>query len=79
MSNPNIDYELPLESEVEIAVYNLKGQRVRTLLHAQQNPGRYTVSWDGKSTSGLNVSSGVYLVRMQAGNFVSVRKVLLTK
>ena len=75
----NIDYELPLESEVKIAIYNLRGQRVRTLLDAQQNPGRYTVSWDGKSDNGLSVASGVYLVRMQAGKFVSVRKVLLTK
>ena len=75
----NIDYELPLESEVKVAIYNLRGQRVRTLLDAQQYPGRYAVSWDGKSDNGLSVATGIYLVRMQAGKFVSVRKMLLAK
>ena len=75
----NIDYELPAESAVKIAIYNLRGQRVRVLLDAQQNPGRYTVSWDGKLDNRLTAASGVYLIRMRAGNFVSVRKVLLTK
>jgi len=44
-----------------------------------KNPGRYTISWDGKSDNGLSVATGVYLVRMQAGKFATVRKVLLTK
>jgi len=75
----SIDYELPLESEVKIAVFNLLGQQIRSLFNGKQNPGRYTISWDGKSDNGLSVATGVYLVRMQAGKFVSVRKVLLTK
>ena len=75
----NIDYELPLGSEVKIAVFNLLGQQIRNLFNGKQNAGRYTVSWDGKSGNGLSVATGVYLVRMQAGKFVSVRKVLLTK
>ena len=75
----HIDYELPLETEVRIAVFNLLGQQIRSLFNGKQNPGRYTLSWDGRSEGGLTVSSGVYLVRMRAGKFVSVRKVVLAK
>ena len=74
-----IDYELPSASDVTIAVYNLRGQQVRHLFSGKQSAGRYTVSWDGKSGSGLSVASGVYLIRMKASKFVSVRKILLAR
>lgn len=75
----HIDYELPLESKVKVAVYNLKGEQVRILFSGEKNAGRYSVSWDGKSKNGLSVASGVYLIRIEAEKFVAARKVVFTK
>ena len=75
----HINYELPSETDVKIAVYNLMGQQVRTLFSGKQNAGRYTALWDGKAENGISVASGVYLIRMLSGRFVSVRKVVLAK
>jgi len=74
-----IDYELPVTSYVKISVYNLSGQFVRTLFEGEQSAGRYVVSWDGANANGERAASGVYLVRMEAGRFVNVRKMVLTR
>jgi hypothetical protein len=86
-SETRINYELPAISHLKITVYNLSGQLIRTLFDGEQSAGRYTVAWDGTNASGNRVASGVYLVRMEAGNpstnsgqrFVAVRKMILTK
>jgi flagellar hook assembly protein FlgD len=57
----------------------LSGQIIRTLFNGEQSAGRYTVSWDGANASGDRVVSGLYLVRMEAGKFVAVRKMILAK
>ncbi len=82
-----INYELPSISHLKITLYNLSGQFIRALFDGEQSAGRYTVAWDGSNASGNRVASGVYLVRMEAGNpstssgqrFVAVRKMILTK
>ncbi|MCI0552551.1 MAG: T9SS type A sorting domain-containing protein, partial [Anaerolineae bacterium] len=79
--NPDtrINYELPATSHVKISVYNLNGQLVRTLLNAEQSAGRYFASWDGINGQGDRVASGIYLVRMEAGTFMAVRKMVFAK
>jgi hypothetical protein len=74
-----INYELPSISQVRIAIFNLSGQLIRTLFDGQQSAGRYVVSWDGTTDDGDRVASGVYLVRMEAGKFVAMRKMIVTK
>jgi len=73
-----IKYELPRPSEVSIQIYNLLGQRVRTLIEKRQAPGVYSLTWDGKDDRGIPVSSGVYFLQMQAGRKgqVHFRKVI---
>ena len=60
-------------------VYDLSGQRVRELVDHFHDGGRYTVSWDGLDTEGTPVSSGVYLMRLQALGRVETRKMMLMK
>jgi hypothetical protein len=74
-----IQYALPRASEVSVAIYNVLGQRVRSLVNEHQDPGYKTVWWDGKDDGGNEVSSGVYFYRIEAGDFVQSKKMTLLK
>jgi len=75
----NIKYELPEQAQVKLEIFNLLGQKVRTLVNEIRHAGYYTVTWDSRNDSGQLVSSGVYLYRINAGNFVSVRKMVILR
>ena len=79
--NPStvIEYALPEASHVRIEIYNLAGQRIKTLISSYHNPGRYKVYWDGTDDNGLKVASGVYIYRLVAGNNIVAKKMLLLK
>jgi len=79
--NPStrIGYGLPQDGEVEIAIYNLLGQKVVTLLSEKQSTGYWYATWDGRDDSGHAARSGLYFFAMRAGDFRAVRKVLLVK
>ena len=74
--NPSttINYELPKESFVKLVVYNILGERITTLVNEQNKAGRYEVKFNAK-----NVPSGVYLYRIQAGEFINTKKMLMLK
>ena len=74
--NPSttIRYGLPNRSQVMLAVFNMLGQEVATLVNGNQEEGYHEVTFDGK-----NLSSGVYLYRIQAGSYVETRKLLLMR
>jgi hypothetical protein len=74
-----IQYALPKTSEVKIQIYNILGQKVRNLVDESQKPGYKMIHWDGKDDSGKEVSSGVYFYRIEAGNFVKCKKMILLK
>ncbi len=74
-----IQYALPKASQVKIEIYNILGQRVRILVDEQQTPGYKVIDWDGKDDAGIEVSSGVYFYRIEAGSFVKSRKMMLLK
>ncbi|MDZ4121745.1 MAG: choice-of-anchor J domain-containing protein [Candidatus Cloacimonadaceae bacterium] len=79
--NPSttIRYGLKHTSPVSIEVYNLKGQKVSTLVNETKPAGDHAVTWNGTDMSGRAVSSGVYYYKMQAGKFSSTRKMILMK
>jgi hypothetical protein len=74
-----IDYALPKESLVSLKVYNVAGQLVRTLREGKEKPGYFVAEWDGKDQVGHRVSSGVYLYRMEAGEFRKTRKLVVVR
>ena len=75
-----IKYALPQAADVELTVYNVVGQVVRTLVAEHQNAGRYVVEWDATNDNGHSLSSGMYFYRLQAGgDFHEVKKMLLLK
>lgn len=74
-----IHYALPKKGAVTLTIFNLLGQRVRRLVDKVQEPGFYSVSWDGKNDEGQNVASGVYFYQIKAGKFVSTKKMVLMR
>ena len=74
-----IKYALPQAADVQLTVYNVLGQPVRTLVAEHQNAGRYVVEWDATNDSGHSLSSGMYFYRLEAGGDLEVKKMLLLK
>jgi len=74
-----IEYSVPTRSEVTIEVFNVLGQKVRTLVDEVKSSGSYRIEWDGVDDAGRSVSTGVYLYRFQAGEIVQTKKMLLLK
>ena len=75
----NIRYGLPRLSQVKIEIYNILGQKVRTLVDEQKEAGYYTTIWGGRNDYGAKVGSGIYIYRIQAGDFVRVKRMVLMK
>lgn len=75
-----ISYKLPKESRVRLTIYNILGQRVRELVRGEvQNVGVQRVSWDSRNDAGSTVATGIYIYRLQIGNFNTSRKMILMK
>jgi hypothetical protein len=65
--------------QVKLAVYNLLGKEIRTLVDKQHTAGFYSVFWDGKNNIDSRVPSGLYFCKMQTGSIVEMRKMILTR
>lgn len=74
-----IRYYIPHDSKVELTIFNILGQEVRTLINKQQMKGNYSLVWDGKNNQGMEVSSGVYIYRLTSESFSKSRKLLFLK
>ena len=74
-----ISYDLPQRSRVTLDIYNILGERIKTLVNQSQDAGNKIAMWDGTDNLGRQVSAGVYLYQIQAGEFTQTRKMLLLK
>lgn len=74
-----ISYSLEKAGNVTIKVYNMLGQKIKTLVDNVQEVGKHNVAWDGTDNNGKNVSSGVYLYRMENGSYSKTHKMVLLK
>ena len=72
-------YGLETDSLVKVEIFDLKGQRVRSLVEGHRAPGYHSVEWDARDRQGRSVSSGVYLVKFKAGTVRDSAKVTLTR
>ncbi len=79
--NPStkIEYHLPAKLMVSIIIYDITGRQMRNLVHGIQQTGQYSILWNGLDDAGNPVSAGVYLYKIQAGNFTQCRKMVLMK
>ncbi|RMG66714.1 MAG: T9SS C-terminal target domain-containing protein, partial [Calditrichaeota bacterium] len=74
-----IVYDIPEATDVQLVIFNALGQRVRLLVHARQQAGRYRVQWDGRDEQGRSVASGIYIYQLHTPDFSRVRRMVLLK
>ena len=74
-----IKYELPESKPMTLEIYNITGHRVRRLVNSQMSAGYHSVVWDGRDDAGDQVAGGIYLYRIQAGEFQQTRRMSMLK
>ena len=79
--NPStsIEYKIPETSSVRIDIYNINGQKIRTLVDELQGSGNHLVVWDSKNEYGQTVSSGTYFYQLEVNDYVKTKKMILLK
>jgi len=74
-----ISFCIKEKTPVELVIYNILGQKVRTLVNQPLEPGEHSVVWNGTDNKGRSVASGIYFYRMKAGNYSETKKMVLKK
>ena len=74
-----IRFDLQRRGSVSLAVYDIRGTLVRTLVDDERGAGIHEATWDGRDARGRSVASGIYFYRLEAGDFVRTRKMVLVK
>ena len=84
--NPStsVEYRIPADGRVKLEIFNLIGQQVRVLVDKDQRAGSYTAEWDGRSSRGFGLTSGIYFVRLTVNSagkqaFTSTKKMILMR
>jgi hypothetical protein len=72
-------FELSTSARVNLVIYNIRGEKVKTLLDARKPAGTYMVEWDATNQSGMLVSSGIYLYQLRTKNFCETKRLLYLK
>lgn len=74
-----ISYNTAKSQKVSIDVYNVLGQKVRSLISDHKNAGTYHIDWNGKDRSGRPCSAGIYYIKMSAGEYQSTHKIVIIR
>jgi len=74
-----IHYRLASKTDINISVYDMLGNHVKTLKNNTQTAGEYRIVWDGSSENGNQVSAGIYFYQLQTGNFTQTRRMIYLK
>ena len=79
--NPStvISYDLPVDSKVVIRLYDILGNEVSTLVNREEAAGSYKITFNAHNTNNKQLSSGIYFYKLEAGNFTSIKKMMLLK
>jgi hypothetical protein len=74
-----IEFALPTASQVTVDIYNVLGQKVKTLVNEEMSAGYYSATWDGSTDNGQSAASGIYFYKIEAGKFQNTKKLMLLK
>jgi len=77
-SSTSITVRLPLDAQIRLEIYNVLGQRIRTLIDGRYQAGVHTYSWDGTDNSGSKVPTGIYFYRLtESGKPLNTKKMIV--
>jgi len=79
LGNTKITFIVPKEGQGQLAIFNLKGQKVSTLYKGVFNKGYHSYMWDGKNSQNSSVSSGIYFVKIEVAGKSQSHKIVLMK
>ncbi|MDO8548854.1 MAG: LamG-like jellyroll fold domain-containing protein, partial [Ignavibacteria bacterium] len=74
-----IKFQVSNESNVKLEIFNVLGQKVKTLVNEQKLPGFYSISWGSRNDAGKTMNSGIYFIRFISNNFSEIKKMMLLK
>jgi len=77
--NTNLRYSLKEGGKVQINIYNVKGQLIKSFFAEHASPGYYQLAWDGRDQNGKPVTSGIYMYQMSCGRYHETKKMILAK
>ena len=79
--NPSttIRFDLPKATDVSILVFNVLGQKIKTIEKSQMNPGYHSIVWNATNDHGVQVSAGMYFYQLRTNEFVKTKKMILLK
>lgn len=72
-------FQIPIASNVKLAIFNLKGEKIRTILNEIKPAGKYRLTWDGKTEDGAATTTGIYILKMQTDRYQKDRKMIQIK
>jgi len=75
----NIQFDLPRQAEVTLEIYDITGQKVKTLVDKSHTAGQYTYTWNATDEMGQQVSSGIYIYRLEAGDAIQSKRMTYLK
>ena len=78
-SDTLISFSVSEPGNVTLKIYNIKGEKVKTLIDDNLSATNHTIIWNGKDESNKTVSSGIYFYKMKSGTYTSTRKIILMK
>ncbi len=78
-NSTTISFTIPTDGNVNLAVYNIKGQKLKTLTNQEYSKGNHRIIWNGKDDNNRTISSGVYFYRLKSGKYTSTKKILILK
>ncbi|MCD4818586.1 MAG: T9SS type A sorting domain-containing protein [Candidatus Cloacimonetes bacterium] len=74
-----IKFNLKKKEQTELVIYNIKGQKVKTLINRELEAGKHSIVWNGTDETGKKLSSGIYLYKLKTDNYSAVKKMLMIK
>jgi flagellar hook assembly protein FlgD len=78
-SSTSIRYSVIRAGYVELKIYDLAGQLVKTLVNKEQKAGTYTIKWDGRDDNKNHLPSGIYFIKLSDNNLLETRKVIFVR
>ncbi len=76
INNTSISFSIRNSSSIQLDIYNVLGQRVKSIYNKRMKPGTYEIPWDGKNYNGCILANGVYLVRLKIEKGLSIKKII---